>query len=278
MAPLLKFLTLLALCLATTFVAQAAEETPTVLKDVGITSQLGTMLPLEEEFVNEAGQTVKLSSFFDGKVPVVFVLNYYGCPMLCGLLLNGARDGLQAISLRPGDHYKIVTISIDPKEGPDLAAAKKGSILGSISDTKFRDAANAHWHFLVGKNGSEARVAAALGFQYKWVEDEKQYAHSAALFLASPEGKLSRVLPGIQFPSRDLKFALLEASEGKVGTFAEKLALFCYHYDPKDNKYALLASRLVSIGGAIMVAGILFGYLVLYLRNRRKGNACSLSP
>jgi protein SCO1 len=278
MALTFKLLALWALCAPGCFLAQAAEETPAVLKEVGITSQLGTLLPLEEEFVNEAGQTVKLASFFDGKKPVAFVLNYYGCPMLCGLLLNGARDGLQAISYRPGDHYRIVTISIDPKEGPDLAAAKKSSLLGSLTDTKFRDAANSHWHFLVGKNGSEARIAAALGFQYKWVEAEKQYAHSAAVFVASPEGKLTRVLPGIQFPPRDLKFAILEASEGKVGTFAEKLALFCYHYDPKDNKYALLASRLVSVGGALMVAGILFGYLVLFLRNRRKGKACSPSP
>lgn len=260
------------------FPAVAAEETPPVLKGVSIAPELGRALPLEEEFVNEAGQVVPLSSFFDGKRPVILLLNYYGCPMLCGLLLNGARDGLQSIDWKPGDHYKVVTISIDPKEGPDLAQAKKESLLGSLKDENFRQAAKANWHFLVGKGGSEARLAAALGFTYKWVEEEKQYAHGAALFLASPDGKLNRVLQGIEFPKRDLKFALLEASEGKVGTFAEKLALFCYHYDPKDNKYALLASRLVTLGGAVMVAGILLGYLMLFLRNRRKGNACSLSP
>lgn len=261
-----------------TMPAFAAEERPEVLKDLAIQPKLGELLPLQEEFLNEAGSVVPLSSFFDGKKPVVLIFNYYGCPMLCGLLLNGARDGFQQLDWKPGDHYRVVTISIDPKEGPDLAQAKKESLLASLKDDEFRAASTSNWHFLVGKNGSEARVAAALGFGYKWVAEENQYAHGAALYLASPGGKLSRVLQGISFPARDLKFGLLEASEGKVGTFAEKLALFCYHYDPKDNKYALLASRLVAIGGAITVAGFLLGYLVLFLRNRRKGNACSLSP
>lgn len=257
--------------------SRAAEDKPVVLQDVGIESKLGNQLPLDEELIDETGKTVKLRSFFDGQKPVLFVMNYYSCPMLCGLLLNGTRDGLQNIDWKPGDHYKVVTISIDPKEDADLAAAKKSSLLGSLKSEDFRRAADANWHFLVGKNGSEARIAAALGFGYKWVEEEKQYAHSAALFIASPDGRLSRVLQGIEFPPRDLKLALLEAGQGKVGTFAEKVLLFCYHYDPKDNKYALLASSLVSLGGAVTVAVILLGYLVLYLRNRRKGNACSLS-
>ncbi len=262
-------------------VAFSAEEQPAVLQEVGIDPKLGTQLPLHEEFLDENGRTVTLGSFFDGKKPVALLFNYYGCPMLCGLLLNGARDGFESINWLPGDHYKIVTISVDPKEEFDLAASKKSSILESLKQEKFRQAAAAHWHFLVGKNGSEARVAAAAGFRYKWVKEEKQYAHGAALYLATPDGKLSRVLLGIKFEPRDLKFSLLEASAGKVGTFAEKLMLFCYHlvaYDPKDNKNVLLASRLVAVGGGATVAAIFLGYLVLYLRNRRKGKACSLSP
>ncbi|RZA09152.1 MAG: SCO family protein [Proteobacteria bacterium] len=264
--------------LASLGTALAAEEKPAALNDVGLRPVLGTQLPLQEEFVDESGKTVKLQSFFDGQKPVIFVMNYYSCPMLCGMLLNGARDAVQKLDWKPGDHYRIVTISIDPKEDADLAAAKKASILGSLKDEKFRAAADRDWHFLVGRSGSEARLAASLGFLYKWIPEEKQYAHGAALFIASPEGKLTRVLEGIQFEPRDLKFALLESAQGKVGTFAEKLMLFCYHYDPKDNKYALLASRLVSLGGAVTVAALLFGYLVWFLRNRRKGNACSLSP
>lgn len=252
--------------------AWAAEEKPAALQDVGIRPELGRQLPLEEEFLDEQGKPVKLASFFDGKRPVIFVMNYYSCPMLCGLLLNGARDALQEQVWVPGDHYKIVTISIDPKEEPDLAAAKKSSVLASLKSEKFRGAAEKHWHFLVGKNGSEARLAQALGFLYKWIPEEKQYAHGAALFLASPSGTLSRVLEGVQFGKQDLRLALLEAGQGKVGTFAEKLMLFCYHYDPKDNKYALLASRLVTIGGVATVCAMLLGFLVWFVRNRRKGN------
>lgn len=253
--------------------AFAAEEKPAALKDVGLNPVLGSQLPVDEEFLDEDGKPVKLAQFFDGQRPVIFIMNYYSCPMLCGMLLNGARDALQKLDWRPGDHYKVVTISIDPKEDSDLAAAKKSSILASLKDDKFRLAAARDWHFLVGKAGSEARLANALGFHYKWIPEEKQYAHSAALFLTSPDGKLTRVLEGIQFEPRDLKFAILESAQGKVGTFAEKLMLFCYHYDPKDNTYALLASRLVSLGGMITVAALVLAYLVWFLRNRRKGNA-----
>ena len=254
----------------------AAEETPTTLQGVGIVSKLGEKLPLQEEFIDEQGKKVALSTFFQDQKPVVFILNYYSCPMLCGMLLNAARDGLQKLDWLPGDHYKVVTISIDPKEDADLAAAKKESILASLGSGAMHDKAKQHWHFLVGKNGSEARVAAALGFGYKWVPEEKQYAHGAAIFIASSDGVLTRVLPGIDFPPRDLKLALLEAGKGKVGSFAENLVLFCYHYDPKDNKYALLASRLVSLGGAITVLVILLGYLLVFLRSRRKGISCFL--
>lgn len=272
MRPLiLSLLTLVVLLCQPPSLAWGAEKTPGQLEGVDIQPTLGAQLPLEETFIDESGKEVKLSSFFQSGKPVVFILNYYSCPMLCGLLLNGARDGFQEIDWKPGDHYKIVTISIDPKETGDLAQAKKESVLGSLASPVLKEKANEHWHFLVGQNGSEARLAKALGFGYRWVEEEKQYAHSAAIFIASPDGILTRVLYGIQFVAKDLKLALLEAGQGKVGTLAEKLLLFCYHYDPKDNKYALLASRLVSVAAAIMVLVILIAYGILYLRSRQKG-------
>ncbi len=268
----------LLICLFSFPLGWAAESTPPALEEVGIDPPLGTQLPLAEEFVDEAGKSVPLSTYFTGTRPVIVLLNYYSCPMLCGMLLNAARDSLQKIhNWLPGDHYEVVVISIDPKEDSDLAAAKKHSLLGSLEREDYKKAAVDHWHFLVGKKGSEARLAQALGFRFKWIPEEKQYAHGAALFLASPTGKLSRVLTGIDFPPRDLKFALLETSEGKVGSLAEKLVLFCYHYDPKDNKYALLASRLVSLGGAVTVVAMLLAYGLWFRSNRRKGKSCSLS-
>jgi len=272
MKPLiLSFLTLVLLFIQPMAVVSGAEKTPGQLEGVDIQPVLGALLPLGETFIDESGKEVKLASFFSASKPVVFILNYYSCPMLCGLLLNGARDGFQEIDWQPGDHYKIVTISIDPQETADLAMAKKESILGSLGSAVLKERAKENWHFLVGKNGSEARLAKALGFGYRWVEEEKQYAHSAAIFIASADGILTRVLYGIQFVAKDLKLALLEAGQGKVGTLAEKLLLFCYHYDPKDNKYALLASRLVSVAAAIMVLVMLIAYGILYLRNRQKG-------
>lgn len=271
-----RFFYLLCVFLLTAGTLRAAEDKPAVLKDIAITPNLGTQLPLDEEFLNEKGEPVKLRSFFDGHQPVAIVLNYYGCPMLCGMLLNAAKASFEGMNWLPGQQYKIVTISFDPKEKSELAAAKKKSILESIKREDFRKASETGWHFLVGKSGSEARIAKALGFGYKWVEEEQQYAHGTALFLASPSGQLSRVMLGLDFPPGDLKLGLLEAGAGKVGSFAEKLVLFCYHYDPKDNKYALLASRLVTIGGIVTVVALLMAYLVWFLRERRKGNPCSL--
>ncbi len=254
----------------------AAEDQPAVFQDISLAPNVGTQLSLEEDFIDENGKTVQLSSFFASGKPVALVMNYYGCPMLCGVLLNGVRDGLAKLDWKAADHYKVVSISIEPKEGADLAAAKKASLLESLSVEKRKDAAE-NWHFLVGKNGSEARLAAKIGFGYKWVKEENQYAHGAAIFFLTPKGKLSRILEGVSFQPRDLKFAFLEAGEGKVGTFAEKLTLFCYHWDPKDSEYVLLASRLVSLGGALTVVVGLSCYLFLFLRHRRKGKSCSPS-
>lgn len=257
--------------------ASAAEPLPPAFQDISLRPNLGAQLNLDEEFRDETGKTVKLGSFFSGQKPVLLLLNYYGCPMLCGMLLNGARDALMDLPWGATDHYKVVSISIDPKEGSDLASAKKDSLLQSLAEDRRADA-EANWHFLVGKDGSEARIAKAIGFGYKWVEEEKQYAHGAAIFFLTPKGVVSKFLEGIAFEPRNLKFAILEAGEGKVGTFAEKLSLFCYHWDPKDSKYVLLASRLVSLGGALTVVIGLACYLFVFLRHRRKGKTCSPSP
>jgi len=260
------------------FSAFSAEETPAILQKVGIDPILGTQLPLDLTFTDETGTVRPLGSYFDGTKPVLLVLAYYGCPMLCGLVLNAAREGMQKLSWAPGDHYRIVTISIDPEETSKLAAEKKKSITEAFPTPELRAAAAGHWSFLVGEKGSERRLADALGFKYQWDEEGGQWAHGAAIFVLSSTGKLTRVLFGLDYPAQDLKLALLEAGEGKVGTIAEKLMLFCYHYDPKGNKYAILASRLVSLGGAVTVAAMLLTYLAWFLRQRRRGKACPSSP
>ena len=271
-----RFLLLAALLLVARLPsAFCAESTPKQLENVGLNPVLGTQLPLDAELVDEAGKVRPLSDWFDGRRPVLLVMSYYECPMLCGLVLNGVRKSVGELSWLPGDHYQIVTISIDPDEGPKLAAAKKASIANAFAKPEQRDAAAKSWAFLVGKSGSEKRIADAVGFGYQWDEATSQWAHGAAIFLVSPTGKLTRALFGLEYPARDLKLGLLEAGEGKVGTLAEKLMLFCYHYDPKGNKYAILATRLVSLGGALTVALMLVAWLAWYLGQRRKGNSYS---
>lgn len=268
-----SFLLLPMLMLAAAPSARSAESTPKALEKVGVNPVLGTQLPLDAEVVDEQGKAQPLSAYFDGQRPVLLVLSYYECPMLCGLVLNAVRESVAKLSWLPGDHYRIVTISIDPDEGSKLAAAKKASVANAFPTAAQRDAAAKHWAFLVGKMGSEKRIAQATGFAYEWDAESKQWAHGAAIFLVSPTGKLTRALFGLEYPERDLKLGLLEAGEGKVGTLAEKLMLFCYHYDPKGNKYAILATRLVSLGGALTVGLMVLAWLAWFFRQRRKGNS-----
>jgi protein SCO1/2 len=224
---------------------------------------------LSTSFTDEAGKTITLKKYFDGRQPVALILNYYGCPMLCGVMLNQAKDAFAALDWQMGDRYQVITISIDPTETSSLAAAKKASILKSVTNPTFQAAAEKNWHFLVGTKANIDKVANAIGFAYKFLPEEKQYAHGAAIFMLSPTGKLDRVLPALSLSSTDMKLALLEAGEGKIGTLAEKFFALCYHYDPKESKYTILAVDLMKVGGGIMVAVTAIAYLALYMRKKK---------
>jgi protein SCO1/2 len=240
---------------------------PTELESVGIFPNLGAQISLDTEFFDETGAKVKLQQYFDGKKPVIFIMAYYGCPMLCGLMLNAARDAFTDFEWPISDRYRVVTISIDPLEEPELAAAKKTNLLKDWKPAT-KAGAEAGWHFLVGSKAASEKIAAELGFKFRFNQEDGEYAHGPGLFFISPYGKLTRVLHGIQFSVQDLKLALLESSQGKIGGIAEKIMLFCYSYDPKANKYGLLATRLMKVGGAITVLIIALMYLGIYLRRR----------
>ncbi len=248
----------------------AADPVPKDLADLAIDPKLGSHLPLDTTFQDHTGKTVKLGDFFDGHRPVALIMNYYGCPMLCGVVLNATRDALQEIDWKMGEKYRVIAISIDPTETYKLAAAKRRSILGSIKNQEFRAAAEANWQFLVGPGANSKRVADAIGFKYRYDKQTKEYAHGAALFFVSGSGVLTRALFGINYQPTTVRLALLEASQGKIGTLAEKLLLFCYHFDPKGNKYSILAVNLMKIAGAITVVIMLLAYLLIFLRNRRE--------
>lgn len=253
-----------ALTYASTAAAQLSDPTqnigvrPELLKDVGIDQKLNDSIPLGLAFRDETGKMVELHQYF-GRGPVILTLVYYNCPMLCTQVLNGLNRSLKEIPMDVGKQFSVVTVSIDPTERPVLAAAKHELYTGIYG----RPGAAQGWHFLTGDEANIKQLARAMGFRYAYDPDSKQFAHASAIFVLTPEGKLSRYFYGIQYPPRDLRLGLVEASEGEIGSAVDQLLLFCYHYDPQTGKYGLLISRIVRGAGALTV--LVIGILIVLL-------------
>jgi protein SCO1/2 len=264
----------MALCLLTRI--HAAEPLPRELTGVRVDEKLGQTIPLNLEFTDENQQKRPLSDYFGKGRPVVVQLVYYSCPMLCTLVLNGFTAGAKQLDWTPGEQYDIVTISINPKEAPALANIKKQNYLKDYG----RPQAAEGWHWLVSPDNAVKQLADAIGFHYEFDERQQQFAHEAAIFVLTSDGKLSRYLYGIQFKPKDLRLALLEAGEGKVGTTFERFMMFCYHYDPVGKKYALVAMRVMQVGGGITVVflGSIVGFYVWSERRRARRQAQPVTP
>ncbi len=232
---------------------------PELLKQVGIDQKLNQTIPLDLTFRDEDGKTVALGQFF-GQKPVILTHVYYNCPMLCTQVLNGVESSLKELSTDIGNQYDVVTISIDPTESHVLAKTKKEMYVGMYG----RPGAAEGWHFLTGDEPQIKQLANAVGFRYAYDPDSKQFAHASAIMLLTPEGKISRYFYGIQYPTRDLRLGLVEASEGKIGTPVDQVLLFCYHYDPATGKYGLLISHVIQIGGALTILILGVGMLILF--------------
>ena len=235
--------------------AEKSEAAPGELNDVTVVEHAGSQLPLDLTFNDETGKPVQLGQYFAGRKPVVLQLGYYKCPMLCGLISQGLLNSVKQVSLTAGKDYDLVFVSIDPKETPELAAQKKGAFLQQYG----RDS-SAGWHFLTGTEAAIEALARADGFQYKWVQSAGKFAHPAVLTLATPEGKISRYLYGVQFDPSTLRLSLVEASDGKVGSSIDKLYLTCFAYDGAQGKYAFAAMSAMRTGGVlimIVVAAVL---------------------
>lgn len=249
--------------------AQPADQLPRELEGVGITEHLDEQVPLELEFVDESGRTVRLGDYFDGHRPVILTLNYYRCPMLCTLQLNGLIDGLREMGWTPGEQFEIVTVSIDPAETPSLAKAKKQSYMSEYG----RPSAASGWHFLTGKQKEITALAEAVGFGYRWNPDRNQWMHAAALFICTPDGKLSRYLYGVLYEANTLRLSLVEASAGKIGSSLDRIILYCYQYDASEGRYGLAALNVMRVGGGLtlLVLGMsLVPFWVREARRRRK--------
>jgi protein SCO1/2 len=236
---------------------------PTMLKDVGIDQKLNAQIPLGLTFQDEAGRTIPLGTFFQQK-PVILALVYYECPMLCNMTLNGLVRSLHSITLNAGEDFQLVAVSINPRETPQLAMAKKETYLEKYQ----RHNATNGWHFLTGKEANIQALASAVGFHYAYDPVIKQYAHAAGIMVATPEGKLSRYFYGIEFPSRDLRLGLVEASNNKSGSPVDQVLLYCYHYNPVTGKYGFMIQRLLQVLGSATALALGTFLFVNFRRDR----------
>jgi len=254
---------------AATASAQLADQVPPELEDVGVEEHLDAKLPLDLEFRDEAGSVVRLGDYFDGTKPVILTLNYYKCPMLCGLQLNGLLAGLTELAWTPGQEFEIVTVSINPLETPALATEKKQNYMKRYD----RPSAAAGWHFLTGREPEIRQLASTVGFSYHYDPSTGEYAHAAAAAVATPDGRIARYLYGIEYPASRLRLSLLEASEGKIGNAVDQLILYCYHYDPSSREYSPVAMNIMRLGAgatAIVLGLSLGGFYVREARRRKK--------
>ena len=241
-----------------------SDQKPKALEGVTYAQRLGDQVPADLAFVDETGKAVRLGDYF-GTRPIVLALAYYECPMLCTQVLSGMTAGLKGLSFDAGQDFDVVVVSIDPGEGPGLAAAKKATYVAHYD----REATAGAWHFLTGRKAEIDRLAQTVGFSYTYDEKTDQYAHAAGLSILTPDGRIARYLFGIDFAPRDLRLGIVEANDRKIASPVDALLLYCYHYDPATGKYGLLAMRLVRIAGVLFVLAMAAGWVVLRRRERR---------
>ncbi len=224
---------------------------PAILKRAGFEQRLAAQVPMDLVFQDEAGRPITLSEAAAGR-PIILNLAYFGCPMLCGEIMNGLTETMKQLPFQPGKEYTVLTVSFDPKEGPELATAKKANYLKALG----RPDCENGWRFLTGEQPAIERLTSAVGFTYAWDEVGKQYAHASGIVVLTPEGKISHYFYGVLYPANDLRLALVDASAGKIGNPVDKLLLFCFHYDAKAGKYSVAVMNLVRAGGLLTLLAL----------------------
>lgn len=250
----------------------AADALPQALEGVSIDDRPGVQVPTDVRFLDQDGRTVTLADYLTPAKPLVLALAYYECPMLCTLVLNGMVDGLSALPWTAGKDYRVLVVSVAPKEGPSLARRKRDNYLreyGRLVDGNGFDFAT----IAPGQESEVKRLAEAVGFHYRFDPETEQYVHAAGLFILTPDGRLSQTLYGIEFPRSTLKLALAEASVGHLGTAWDRVLLYCYHYDPDARGYVLHATRLMRLAGGATVAILGIVLLGLWRRDLKRAAA-----
>lgn len=241
----------------------AASARPGIISRVGIDQKLNDQVPLDLAFKDEAGRDVRLADYF-GKRPVVLALVYYECPMLCTQILTGIVTTVGVMDFTVGREFDVVAVSINPREGPMLASQKKRTYVERYG----RAGSESGWHFLTGTEANIKALADAVGFRYEYDEETGQFAHGAAFEVLTPKGVISHYFYGIEYSARDLKFALMEASEERIGSAIDQVLLLCFHYDPATGRYGGAALTAVRIGAVLTIAAFL-SFLFVSLRRER---------
>lgn len=240
-----------------------ADEKPAALAGIAIEQHLNGSVPLDAAFLDETGRAVRLGDYFSSR-PVLLALVYYNCPMLCNQVLNGLVTSLRVVSLEAGRDFDVVVVSFDEREKPADAAAKKKAYAGRLGPP----GSEGGWHFLTGERASIASLAESVGFRYRYDRERDQFAHASALFVLTPQGRLSRYFFGIEYAPRDLRLALVESSAGRIGSPVDQVLLYCFHYDPSTGRYGAVVVNIVRLAGLATVLAIA-GSMLLMSRRRR---------
>jgi protein SCO1/2 len=229
---------------------------PPYLQNVGIEQHLDAQVPPDLRFTDDTGRRVKLGDYF-GTRPLILNLVYYNCTMLCGEALAGLSGSMKMVKFDVGNQFDVITVSFNPQETPEIAAAKKQEYLKRYG----RPAAASGWHFLTGPEESINTLTKAVGFQYQYDPKSNQYAHATAIMVLTPEGRISRYFYGVDYPPKDLRMGLVEASQGKIGNAVDQVLLYCYHYNPETGRYGAVISNILRLGAGltiVLLAGLLF--------------------
>ncbi len=234
-----------------------ANSRPPLLENVGIEQHLDAQVPPDLTFLDDAGKTVKLGDYF-GHKPLILNLVYYNCTMLCGEALAGLASAMRLVKFDVGNQFDVVTVSFDPRETPEMAAAKKKDYVARYG----RPNAASGWHFLTGQPDSINALTKVVGFQYQYDPKRNQFAHATAIMVLTPQGRISRYFYGVDFPPKDLRMGLVEASQGKIGNAVDAVLLYCYHYDPETGKYGAMVANILRLAAA---ATILFMGVFLFI-------------
>jgi protein SCO1/2 len=254
--------------------ACAQANLPPALRGVGFNQRLDAQLPLDLEFKDETGNIVKLGRYFGHEKPVILVLAYFRCPMLCTEVLNGLVRALLDIPFTIGREFEVLTISFDPRETPELAAAKKQTYVERYA----RPGAAEGWHFLTGSAEAIQRLTDSVGFHYTYDARNDQFAHSSGIIILTPRGRVARYFYDIRYPARDLRLGLVEASANKIGSRVDQILLYCFHYDPAEGRYGAAIMNGVRLGGVLTVLGLGVLLGVLWRQERGKARSCSGMP